>query len=99
FMCGKQVRPDQGYSRKIAGPNGHVLGEVGEGNRKDIRNAVEAAHAAEGWGRGSGHTRAQILYVIAENLATRAEEFADRVGPEQAEASVARLFTAPAGAA
>ena len=93
FIGGKQVRPDQGYSRKIAGPDGRVLGEVGEGNRKDIRNAVEAAHAAEGWGRGSGHTRAQILYIIAENLATRAQEFADRVGPEEVEASVARLFT------
>src|SRR5256886_3190514 len=93
FIGGKQVRPDQGYSRKIAGPDGRVLGEVGEGNRKDIRNAVEAAHAAEGWGRGSGHTRAQILYFIAENLATRAQEFADRVGREEVEASVARLFT------
>src|SRR3989449_6569737 len=85
FIGGKQVRPDQGYSRKIAGPDGRVLGEVGEGNRKDIRNAVEAAHAAEGWGRGSGHTRAQILYFIAENLATRAQEFADRVGREEVE--------------
>ena len=93
FIGGKQVRPDQGYSRKIAGPDGRVLGEVGEGNRKDIRNAVEAAHAAEGWGRGSGHTRAQVLYFIAENLATRAQEFADRVGREEVEASVARLFT------
>jgi aldehyde dehydrogenase (NAD+) len=69
------------------------LGEVAEGNRKDIRNAVEAAHAAEGWGRGSGHLRAQILYFIAENLATRAEEFAARVGREEVDASVARLFT------
>src|SRR3989475_478018 len=93
FIGGKHVRPDQGYSRKIAGPAGRVLGEVGEGNRKDIRNAVEAAHAAEGWGRGSGHTRAQILYFIAENLATRAQEFADRVGREEVDASVARLFT------
>jgi aldehyde dehydrogenase (NAD+) len=54
FIGGKQVRPDQGYSRKIVGADGRVLGEVGEGNRKDIRNAVEAAHAAAGWGRGGG---------------------------------------------
>ncbi|HEY3219252.1 MAG TPA: aldehyde dehydrogenase family protein [Gemmatimonadales bacterium] len=95
FIGGKQARPDQGYSRKIVGPDGRVLGEVAEGNRKDVRNAVEAAHAAEGWGRGgaSGHTRAQILYFIAENLATRAEEFAARVGREEVDASVARLFT------
>jgi aldehyde dehydrogenase (NAD+) len=93
FIGGKQVRPDQGYSRKILGPDGRTLGEVAEGNRKDIRNAVEAAHAADGWGRGSGHLRAQILYFIAENLATRAEEFAARVGREEVDASVARLFT------
>ncbi|HZE94033.1 MAG TPA: aldehyde dehydrogenase family protein [Gemmatimonadales bacterium] len=93
FIGGKQARPDQGYSRKIIGPDGRTLGEVAEGNRKDVRNAVEAAHAAEAWGRGSGHMRAQILYFIAENLATRAPEFAARVGREEVDASIARLFT------
>ena len=48
FIGGKQVRPDQTYSRRIVGPDGRVVGEVGEGNRKDVRNAVEAAHAAAG---------------------------------------------------
>jgi len=93
FIGGKQARPDQGYSRKIVGPDGRVLGEVAEGNRKDVRNAVEAAHAAESWGKGSGHLRAQILYFIAENLATRAEEFATRVGRAEVDASISRLFT------
>jgi aldehyde dehydrogenase (NAD+) len=95
FIGGKQVRPDQGYSRKVVSADGRVLGEVAEGNRKDVRNAVEAAHAAESWGKGSGHMRAQILYFIAENLATRAEEFATRVsgGREEVDASIARLFT------
>ena len=93
FIGGKQVRPDQGYSRKIVALDGRVLGEVAEGNRKDVRNAVEAAHAAEGWGRGSGHMRAQILYFIAENLATRADEFAARVGRAEVDGSVSRLFT------
>jgi aldehyde dehydrogenase (NAD+) len=87
------VRPDQGYSRKIVGPDGRVLGEVAEGNRKDIRNAVEAAHAAAGWARSTGHLRAQILYYLAENLATRAAEFATRVGRDEVDAAVARLFT------
>src|SRR5258706_14310 len=93
FIGGKQARPDQGYSRKILGADGRVLGEVAEGNRKDVRNAVEAAHAAEGWGRSSGHMRAQILYFIAENLATRADEFAARLGRQEVDASIARLFT------
>ena len=105
FIGGKQVRPDQGYSRRILAPGGRVLGEVGEGNRKDVRNAVEAAHAAADWGRrgGGGHARAQILYYIAENLTARGEEFARRVaelmgadaehGRREVEATVARLFT------
>src|SRR5438270_1921127 len=46
FIGGKQVRPDSGYSRNVHDPEGHLIGQVGEGNRKDIRNAVEAAHAA-----------------------------------------------------
>ena len=76
FIGGKQARPDSGYSRPVLGPHGDYLGEVGEGNRKDIRNAVEAAHAASGWASATGHLRAQILYYLAENLSTRADEFA-----------------------
>src|SRR5690242_18709441 len=75
FIGGKQVRPDSGYSIRISGTDGRALGEVGEGNRKDIRNAVEAAHAAAaGWSKATGHARAQILYYIAENLSARADE-------------------------
>ena len=100
FIGGKQARPDSGYSRRIVAPDGRHLGEVGEGNRKDLRNAVEAAHAAKGWARTTGHLRAQILYYIAENLSARGEEFAHRVeamtggdGRAEVEESVRRLFT------
>lgn len=103
FIGGKQRRPDGGYSRKVVAPDGSPLAEVGEGNRKDIRDAVEAAHAAAGWGRGAGHARAQILYYLGENLTVRAAEFAARIdamtgvgrkaAAAEVEASVARLFT------
>src|SRR5205807_9612697 len=79
FIGGAQVRPDQGYSRKILAPSAALLAEVAEGNRKDIRNAVEAAHAADGWAKTSGHNRGQVLYYLAENLAQRADEFAERI--------------------
>ena len=80
FVGGKQARPDSGYSRAIWGPSGKLLGHVGAANRKDIRNAVEAATGAQaGWGKASGHLRAQILYYIGENLSARAEEFAARL--------------------
>jgi aldehyde dehydrogenase (NAD+) len=103
YIGGKQARPDSGYSRPVLGPDGHAIAEVGEGNRKDIRNAVEAAHKAAGWANSTGHARAQILYYIAENLAARDEEFARRLQAqtgqtaESAAAEVAaaidRLFT------
>jgi aldehyde dehydrogenase (NAD+) len=101
FINGKQARPDGGYSIRIVGANGKVLGDVGEGNRKDIRNAVEAARNASGsWARTSGHARAQILYFIGENLSARRGEFAARVksltggdGATEVEATIARLFT------
>jgi aldehyde dehydrogenase (NAD+) len=77
FIGGKQARPDSGYSRLVYGPAQTVLGEVGDGNRKDIRNAVEAARAAlPGWAATSTYNRAQVLYYLAENLAARAVEFA-----------------------
>jgi len=101
FIGGKQARPDQGYSLKVLGTDGQGVGEVAEGNRKDIRNAVEAAHAAEaGWAYATAHLRAQILYYAAENLSARAVEFADRLaqmtgrdGAAEVEAAIARLFS------
>jgi aldehyde dehydrogenase (NAD+) len=104
FIKGKQARPDSGYSRFVTGPGGQIVGEVGEGNRKDIRNAVEAAHAAAaGWASATGHNRAQILYYLAENLSVRAAEFAERIARmtgqsieearDEVETAISRLFT------
>jgi len=103
YVAGKQARPDSGYVRPVFGPKGAFLGHVGAGNRKDIRNAVEAAHKAAGWAKTTGHLRAQILYYIAENLSARADEFTDRLlamqggGSQPAraevEAAISRLFT------
>ncbi len=103
FIGGKQARPDSGYSRPVLSPSGAVLGQVGDGNRKDIRNAVEAAAKAESWASTSGHARAQILYYCAENLSARADEFAKRLrqmtgtsaanAAREVEASIRRLFT------
>ena len=47
YIGGKQARPDSGYSFPVHGSKGELLGEAPLGNRKDIRNAVEAAHKAE----------------------------------------------------
>jgi len=103
YYGGAQKRPDATYMRTIKDPNGKVLGQVSEGNRKDIRNAVEAAHAAAGgWGKRAAHNRAQIVYYMAENLEQRREEFARKIaamtggtiedGVREVDASIERLF-------
>jgi len=101
YIGGKQARPDGGYSAPVWGKNGSLLGHASLANRKDVRNAVEAAHAAKGWSKTTGHLRAQILYYLAENLAARSAEFAQRIdamvggrgGEKEVEAAIRRLFT------
>ncbi|HLV44601.1 MAG TPA: aldehyde dehydrogenase family protein, partial [Aggregatilineales bacterium] len=104
YIGGQQKRPDATYSRIIVGPDGEPVGDVGEGNRKDIRNAVEAARKAEGWAlRRSGYNRSQVLYFVGENLNARRDEFARRIAAmtgqtqkaarEEVDLSVSRLFT------
>ena len=79
YIGGKQVRPDGNYSIPIYNHNGTFAGEVGKGNRKDIRNAVEVARKAKSWSNVSSHNRAQVMYYLAENLSIRMEEFAARI--------------------
>ena len=100
YIGGKQARPDGGYSSPVLDSTGTHIGEVGEGNRKDVRNAVEAAHAASGWANATAYNRAQVLYYVAENLSARQREFADRLaqmtgvaGDAEVAASIERLFT------
>jgi aldehyde dehydrogenase (NAD+) len=100
YIGGAQARPDSGYSRAIYGPAQNFLADVPEGNRKDIRNAVEAAHKQSGWAKATAHNRSQVLYFIAENLAARKFEFAQRLQAmtgsaralHEVETSIERLF-------
>ena len=98
YVGGAQKRPDSGYSYAVAGKAGEI-GIAGLGNRKDIRNAVEAAHKASGWGKATGHNRAQILYFLAENLSAREAEFTARLksagvakAADEVAASIRRAF-------
>ncbi|MEP7157766.1 MAG: aldehyde dehydrogenase family protein, partial [Betaproteobacteria bacterium] len=109
FIGGKQARPDGGLSINIYGANKNLIGEVGAGNRKDIRNAVEAARAAAGsWAKATAHNRAQVIFFLAENLAARTDEFARRITQQtgasstaahaEVEAAIEQLFLAAAWA-
>ncbi|HEY1944868.1 MAG TPA: aldehyde dehydrogenase family protein [Roseiarcus sp.] len=79
YIGGKQARPDSGYSYAVLNAKGAAVGLTGLGNRKDIRNAVEAASKAASWGAATAHNRAQVLYYVAENLEARAAEFTERL--------------------
>jgi aldehyde dehydrogenase (NAD+) len=101
YIGGKQARPDSGYSMEVRSSDGRLLGEASLGNRKDIRNAVEAARKAEAWAKATAHNRAQVLYYCAENLSQRSDEIirtlAAVVGAKQAAAEldlgIQRIFT------
>ncbi|MFP7569554.1 aldehyde dehydrogenase family protein [Marivita sp. S2033] len=101
YIGGKQARPDGGYAYEVFTKPGKLIGQAPLANRKDVRNAVEAARGAVGWAATTAHLRAQILYYIAENLAARKDEFAKslnrmtggRSGASEVDASVNRLFT------
>jgi aldehyde dehydrogenase (NAD+) len=101
YIGGKQTRPDSGYSMEVRSADGRLLGEASLGNRKDIRNAVEAARKAESWSKATAHNRAQVLYYCAENLSQRRDEIirglTSVVGSKQAVAeldlSIERIFS------
>jgi aldehyde dehydrogenase (NAD+) len=101
YIGGKQARPDSGYSMEVRSSDGHLLGEAALGNRKDIRNAVEAARKAETWTKATAHNRAQVLYYCAENLSQRCDEIVRgltaAVGAKQAAAElefgIERIFS------
>lgn len=80
YIGGKQARPDSGHSFPVYAKDGALIAEAPLGNRKDIRNAVEAARKAEAWAKTTAHNRAQILYFLAENASQRSEDLAASLG-------------------
>ncbi len=101
YIGGKQARPDSGYSFEVRSPDGVLLGEAPSGNRKDIRNAVQAARNGTAWSKATAHLRSQVLYYVAENLALREQEIAQHLayvkGTQEArkevEAAIQRTFS------
>ncbi len=76
YIGGKKKRPDSGYSVPGFDGQGAPAYQIPRGNRKDVREAVEAARKAlTVWAQTTAHGRAQILYFIAENLMSRRDEF------------------------
>ena len=94
YIGGKQARADGGQSYSVFGKGGQILGQAALANRKDIRNAVEAAGKATGWSGVTGHNRAQVLYFLAENLNQRRAEFVAALAATGASAKPEEEFDA-----
>ncbi|MDT3682775.1 MAG: aldehyde dehydrogenase family protein [Truepera sp.] len=106
YIGGRQKRPDGNYVYPVLSAAGARVGDAPLGNRKDVRDAVEAAVKNGGWTKATAHLRAQVLYYVAENLEVRAPEFEERIrsltnvnrraAAREVGKSVERLFSAAA---
>jgi acyl-CoA reductase-like NAD-dependent aldehyde dehydrogenase len=80
FIKGGFPRTESGRTEKVTGPDGAVVAHICRGSRKDLRDAVEAARAAQpGWAGRTAYNRGQILYRMAEMLEGRQQEFVEAV--------------------
>ena len=80
FIGGKEVRPDGGMSVSVNSFSGKFLGEVPLGNRKDIRNAVEAArNGNDSWKSTTTFNRMQLLMFLAERCSERFNEISEKL--------------------
>ncbi len=80
FVGGKFPRSESGRSYKVEDHKGNHLANVSLASRKDVRDAVVAARAAQpGWASASAYNRGQVLYRIAEMLEGRREQFIEEI--------------------
>ncbi len=77
YIGGEFVRTESGRYDPVHSPKKEFLANVSRGSRKDLREAVRKARAAQpGWAGKSAYLKGQILYQMAEMLEGRAESFA-----------------------
>ncbi|MCA9285122.1 MAG: aldehyde dehydrogenase family protein [Phycisphaerales bacterium] len=80
FVNGGFPRTESGRSMPIEDARGRLVAHLCRASRKDLRDAVEAAHAAlRKWSQATAYNRGQILYRMAEMLEGRADEFVDAI--------------------
>ncbi len=80
FIGGKFPRSESGRSYQVNNHKGEHLANVALASRKDVRDAVVAARAAQpGWAAASAYNRGQILYRIAEMLEGRRDQFIEEI--------------------
>jgi aldehyde dehydrogenase (NAD+) len=102
YIGGRQVSPVGGDGIPVYSVHSEQINKMAVGNSQDIQKAVRAANTAIDWQSTAAHSRVQVLYTLAENLAVKTKEFATRIslitGSNQIEAvreveqSIERLF-------
>jgi acyl-CoA reductase-like NAD-dependent aldehyde dehydrogenase len=76
FIGGKFPRSESGHAYEVHAHDGRPLGWVAKASRKDLRDAVVAARAAQlGWAALTAYNRGQVLYRVAELLEGRRAQF------------------------
>ena len=80
FIGGAFPRSESGRVYEIKGANKKFIANPSLASRKDLRDAVVAAKAAQpGWANATAFNRGQILYRIAEIMEGRSEQFVDEI--------------------
>ena len=91
YIGGKFPRTESGRYYLLKNPQGQPLANMCLCTRKDFRDAVVAARAAQSsWASKSAYNRSQILYRIAEMLEGRTAQFIDELTQSGLATSVAR---------
>ncbi|MEX1177294.1 MAG: aldehyde dehydrogenase family protein [Nitriliruptor sp.] len=80
YVGGKFPRSESGRSYEVVDAKGDLLANASRASRKDVRDAVVAARAAQpGWATATAYNRGQVLYRVAEILEGRRDQFVDEV--------------------
>ena len=80
YIGGKFPRSESGYTFEVTTPKGDFLANAAKASRKDARDAVAAARAAQsGFAGLTAYNRGQILYRIAEVPEGRRDQFVEEV--------------------
>jgi acyl-CoA reductase-like NAD-dependent aldehyde dehydrogenase len=80
LINGAFARSESGRVFEVSAKNGDFIANPALASRKDLRDAVTAARAAQsGWSKATAYNRGQILYRIAEMLEGRTEQFESEI--------------------
>ena len=80
YIGGAFPRSESGHTYEALDAKGKFLANAALASRKDARDAVVAARAAQsGWAGRTAYNRAQVVYRIAEVLEDRRPQFVDAV--------------------